>query len=346
MNNELKNIFLNHKGKLSDKWSLYLEKWDQIFSPFRDREINLLEIGIQNGGSLEIWAKYFDKAKKIIGCDIEEKCNKLTFDDSRISVVVGDANTDDIEKEIKNRTPELDIIIDDGSHISSDIIKSFARYFKLLNEDGIYIIEDLHASYWKEFEGGLYTPYSAMAFLKRLADITNFEHWRNKKYRVNHLSEYNKKFDLDLNELDLCRIHSILFLNSLCIIQKGTPENNRLGTRIVVGCEEVVTSGFAKLDGTSIVDNLTLMNDDSQMDIFILLSQIQTMNNQIETLTNKIESLYSQLEDNESERIFYSQQISYLSEKILYYSESKSWRLTKPLRDIVELIRKILNVKK
>jgi hypothetical protein len=343
MNNELKNIFLNHQGKLSDKWSLYLEKWDEIFFPFRDSEINLLEIGIQNGGSLEIWAKYFSKAKNIIGCDIEEDCKKLKFEDPRISVVVGDANTDDIEEQISKISPDLDIIIDDGSHKSSDIIKSFARYFKLLNEDGVYVIEDLHASYWNEFEGGLYTPFSAMAFLKRLADIVNFEHWRNGKYRVNHLSEYDRKFRINLNEFDLCRIHSILFLNSLCIIRKKAPDKNRLGTRIVVGCEEVVTSGFDKLDGTSIVDNLTTTINDSHMDIFELENKIQAHNNQIQTLNNQIENLNTQLEEKESENLFYRQQISFLADKVTYYSESKSWRLTKPLREFMEIIRKIFN---
>ncbi len=322
MNNELKNIFLNHKGKLSDKWSLYIEKWDDIFTPFKNREINLLEIGIQNGGSLEIWAKYFSKAKNIIGCDIEEDCKKLEFNDPRISVIIGDANTDEAEQEITKKSPDLDIIIDDGSHRSSDIIKSFARYFKILNDDGVYVIEDLHASYWKEFEGGLYTPYSAMAFLKRLADITNFEHWRNSKHRIDYLYQYDQKFKLNLNEFDLCRIHSVLFINSLCIIHKGSPSNNTLGTRIVVGDKEEVTSGYEKLEGTAISDNVTLFQDDSHLDIFETQHQIQTLNNQIQLLKN-------QLTEKEQE--------------VFYYSDSTSWRITKPFRMIMKFLRKITN---
>jgi hypothetical protein len=77
MNNLLKQIFLNHTEKMSDKWTLYINEWDRIFTPYRDLPINLFEIGIQNGGSLEIWAKYFTNAKSIIGCDIDEKCREL-----------------------------------------------------------------------------------------------------------------------------------------------------------------------------------------------------------------------------------------------------------------------------
>ena len=77
MEKKLKQIFLNHSGKISDKWSLYINEWDNIFSPYRDQEIDLLEIGIQNGGSLEIWSKYFNKAKNLIGCDVDETCRTL-----------------------------------------------------------------------------------------------------------------------------------------------------------------------------------------------------------------------------------------------------------------------------
>jgi len=35
MENELKNIFNTHTGKVSDKWLFYLNEWDSIFSPYK-----------------------------------------------------------------------------------------------------------------------------------------------------------------------------------------------------------------------------------------------------------------------------------------------------------------------
>ncbi len=47
MRKTLREIFEEHTGKVSDKWTLYLEEWDQLFCPYRDQQIHLLEIGIQ-----------------------------------------------------------------------------------------------------------------------------------------------------------------------------------------------------------------------------------------------------------------------------------------------------------
>ena len=52
-------IYHDHQDKVSDKWSLYLTEYERIFADFQDKPISIFEIGIQNGGSLEIYGKYF-----------------------------------------------------------------------------------------------------------------------------------------------------------------------------------------------------------------------------------------------------------------------------------------------
>src|SRR4051812_35132651 len=113
------DLFNSHSGKVSDKWELYLREYDRLFLDFRDKTFRLLEIGVQNGGSLEIWAKYFPNAAAIVGCDIDPLVGALTYDDPRISVVVGDAAQDATVATIVAHAPQFDIIIDDGSHRSS-----------------------------------------------------------------------------------------------------------------------------------------------------------------------------------------------------------------------------------
>lgn len=63
----LQQLYQEHHGKVSDKWSLYLAEYDRLLSPYRERAVNLLEIGIQNGGSLEIWTRFFAHAHRVIG---------------------------------------------------------------------------------------------------------------------------------------------------------------------------------------------------------------------------------------------------------------------------------------
>ena len=146
MNKNLIELYAEHKGKVSDKWSLYLEIYDRIFKDMREDALALLEIGIQNGGSLEIWARFFPLANSIIGCDINSKCLNLKYLEQNIKLVVGDANELATRQAILSISNAFDIVIDDGSHRSSDIIKSFCLYFPSINPSGLFIAEDLHCS--------------------------------------------------------------------------------------------------------------------------------------------------------------------------------------------------------
>ena len=111
----LATIHRQKTGKVSDKWSSYLDFYDDRFFYLQDSQVSILEIGVQNGGSLETWAKYFWNAEKIVGIDVDPKCADLKFEDKRIKVIVGDSKTTHIDS-------TFDIIIDDGSHQSDDII--------------------------------------------------------------------------------------------------------------------------------------------------------------------------------------------------------------------------------
>lgn len=239
----LAEYYAAHRGKVSDKWSSYLQVYQRVFEPYRQMSIRLLEIGIQNGGSLEIWAQYFSKAAAIVGCDINPACSQLRYSDRRVHVVVGDANTDKTEQAIAAFTQNFDIIIDDGSHRSSDIVRSFARYFPRLKLGGVFIAEDLHCSYWSEFEGGLMDSWSSVSFFKRLADVINHEHWGVSYLRSEVLRSFERRYGFSLDEGLLSEIHSIEFFNSVCVVRKYAPCANQLGPRVVVGTDAHVTAG-------------------------------------------------------------------------------------------------------
>lgn len=243
----LRQLYELHRGKVSDKWSIYLAEYNRIFFPYRRAEIRLLEIGIQNGGSLEVWGKFFPQALRIVGCDINPECAKLSYADSRISVIVGDANTDDVERRIAAISSEFDVVIDDGSHTSGDIVRSFARYFPRVADGGVFVAEDLHCSYWAEFGGGLFHPSSSIAFFKRLADIINHEHWGVPAKRKDVLTSFMRNYEFEIDEEMLSHIHSIEFVNSLCIVRKAPLFQNELGNRFIAGVEELVAEGHKGL---------------------------------------------------------------------------------------------------
>jgi glycosyltransferase involved in cell wall biosynthesis len=243
----LHQLYAEHTGKVSDKWSLYLTEYDRLFKKYRYEPVRLFEIGIQNGGSLEIWAKYFENATALVGCDINLDCARLNYHDSRISVIIGDANVPEISEKIFQQSPQFDIIVDDGSHRSSDIIKSFVLYFPRISEGGVFIAEDLHCSYWSQFEGGLFDPYSSISFFKRLADVVSHEHWGVPKARSDLLRGIFNKYGCELEEEVLAQLHSIEFINSMCVIRKAPAASNELGHRVIAGSTELVVPGHMNL---------------------------------------------------------------------------------------------------
>ena len=243
----LKDLYKNHSGKVSDKWTIYLNEYEDKLSQYQKLPIKIFEIGILNGGSLEIFSKYFLNAELILGCDIDKKCKELHFVEPNIKLVVGDVNNEKIKNEII-RHAKFDIILDDGSHNSDDIVKTFCNYFNYLKNDGFYIIEDLHCSYWREHKGGLFYPTSSINFFKKLVDIINYEHWGVEKKKDWLLRGFSENYNINIENLELDHIHSIEFINSLCFIKKKSYQENKLGKRVVVDESAIVVSDRKKLN--------------------------------------------------------------------------------------------------
>ncbi|PUE10199.1 class I SAM-dependent methyltransferase [Limnohabitans sp. T6-20] len=226
-------------GKVSDKWESYLRHYDSLFAMYRDQEVSLLEIGIQNGGSLDTYLEYFKNAKILIGCDINTNCNKLNYQNNKIKIVVGDANLDSTYKEIRQLESVFNIVIDDGSHVSMDIINSFIRYFPLVSPGGVYVIEDTHTLYSRNFGGGLLNEFSAYNFFKKLIDIVNFQWWRDHFKMEDYLTTFFLQGIPDF--IHQGWIESIEFKNSVITVKKSNQAgHDKLGPRIIRGTEALV----------------------------------------------------------------------------------------------------------
>jgi hypothetical protein len=120
----------------------FTEVYDDFFSKFKSPRI--LEIGVYNGGSMEMYNQYYDYSCEIIGIDNGEQ---LSYKPSHknISILIADQSK---PEELFSRVDgNFDIIVDDGSHFVEHQINCFNLLYKKLNPGGIYIIEDLHCCY-------------------------------------------------------------------------------------------------------------------------------------------------------------------------------------------------------
>ena len=174
---ELEQMVATYRGPVMNKWRHYFEIYGRHFARFRDRDITVLEIGISGGGSLELWNRYFGSKARIVGMDINPDCKR--FEKPGIKVYIGSqADPAFLEKMVAEIGP-IDILIDDGSHHFEHQLVTFRTLFKHIRDDGLYVCEDLHTSYWQEdFNGGVRKPGTYIEFLKELIDELNAWFWR------------------------------------------------------------------------------------------------------------------------------------------------------------------------
>jgi hypothetical protein len=319
------DLYLKHEGKFTDRWSSYLDEYERVFFSCNKDNINILEIGIQNGGSLEIWGDYFPNASNIIGCDINDLCRKLVFNDPRVKVIVGDVTDDNILIEIMSASKSYSLIIDDASHTSLDIIKTFLMYFPLLEDDGVFIIEDLHCSYWEAFGGGLYYPFSSISFFKNIIDIINFQHWGSNKTKEDFMNGFAEHYDLIIEDKVLNAIHSVEFINSLCIIRKSSAEFNKLGKRMIKGRIDLAAPSCVSLDNSPYKFNSENFNQ---------------LNNK---WTNRQRSPAEDVLDLEESLKKAIQDLNIEKERLLNIQSSLSWKVTAPFRQTKKRILSLLS---
>ena len=225
----LYRMFMEHEGDISDKWEHYLPIYEAAFDGLLapGRPIHLLEIGVQNGGSLEIWSKYLPPGSIIVGIDIDTACTNLSVPPN-VSVHIGDAS-DPVALDHMLGDARFDVIIDDGSHRSDQIVAAFEACFPRLNPNGRYIVEDLHCSYSRSYGGGFRLPAAAVEWFKGLADALNSDHFeRDASEKLDH-PELQR-----LQQLGR-QIACVSFFDSVVLIQRLATEKRQPYRRIMTG---------------------------------------------------------------------------------------------------------------
>lgn len=174
---ELEKIASKQEGT---KWEHdYLAIYDQYFAPIRDKKITLLEIGFGSGPSAHMWEEYFPAAE-LHYIDILPLNIKDFHLSDRSHLHIGHQADELLLYFLTNSIDGFDIIIDDGSHVTEEQIFTLEYLFPHVKSGGVYVIEDLHTSYWKDFGGeGMpgepkASPRSTTEYLKELVDRVNY----------------------------------------------------------------------------------------------------------------------------------------------------------------------------
>lgn len=144
----------SEQGELiTDKGTIhaYIPVYSKIFAPLKDKPISILEVGIYRGSSLIMWNQYFTKAAKVVGFDISLSYLTEVLPTAPAKIFQCDATKQDQLEIAMQKVQDVfgdnqfDIIIDDGSHMLNDQVKTMVMMWKYLKVGGHYFIEDMAA---------------------------------------------------------------------------------------------------------------------------------------------------------------------------------------------------------
>lgn len=210
--NSLRKYFDN-VGKSSDKWEPYFEIYDRHLHHVKNMtDVSLVEVGVQKGGSLEMWANWLASRMPdrydVEGIDIDPECAKHVYDNKNIKVTIGDQSSNVFWNEWLKTKEKIDIFIDDGGHYMDQQILTFEKIFPKLSPGGVYICEDTHTSYMSGNGGGLKRKGTFIEYAKWYIDVLHRD-WHEEM-----ITEIEMKKDIARS------LSSVHFYDSVVVFEK------------------------------------------------------------------------------------------------------------------------------
>lgn len=153
----------------------YLAVYQKLFEDKQNTVKNVLEIGLGHGGSIKLWNDYFPNTEVYV-LDINTSWGlRCDISSPRIHLQLRDAYTQECLEEFGDI--RFDIMIDDGPHTLESMKFFVKNYSRLLNDDGILIVEDIPELEWTTVLQGcvsddmIYETYDRRHLKNRFDDI-------------------------------------------------------------------------------------------------------------------------------------------------------------------------------
>jgi hypothetical protein len=146
------------------KWQHFFDIYDRHLERLRGQPVNVVEIGVFNGGSLEMWSHYFGPQAHICGVDINPSCAR--FEREGIEIAIGDQGEPRFWEGFLRGRAAPDVVIEDGGHAPEQQVVTLECLLPRMSPGGVYISEDLHDSGqpFHAFLDGLQRPLNDIAW--------------------------------------------------------------------------------------------------------------------------------------------------------------------------------------
>jgi hypothetical protein len=196
------------------KWDEYAVHYDQHIQHIRQNAIknwttvNILEIGVQSGGSTRTWRSYFGPLTRYIGVDINSNCKEV--ESENIHIEIGSQLDPYFLIGLCLNYGPFDLIVDDGGHTTEMIRVSLEILWHCMKHEGVYIVEDTHSmSMWDT--PGMITD--GKDFFGYLGDISRdmIVYFREKKGTLMRREAWMHPFSKHISEIAI--YDSLVFLH-------------------------------------------------------------------------------------------------------------------------------------
>lgn len=324
----------NRAAGVLDKWVHYFPIYTRHLEPFRGRAIKLLEVGVYRGGGLEMWSRYLGPDAKMVGLDIDEDAVRAVR--GRFPVVLGDQADPDVLRKINDEYGPFDVIIDDGGHTMEQQIATIETLFPLLNDGGVYLVEDTHTSYWPSFGGGLHEPNSFVEWTKPRVDDLHSRH---------HVG-------IDRTSIWATDMAGMHWYDSVLVLDKQhrfRPFNEIVGSASYIGAarfaetlviEMLATRDQALRDRDKYRDQVTLLQAEEPdtekskrlADAWTTTEELRLARAELGRTKERLAEMGGLLTSQDAELTSTRNELLESWEQIRGIRKTSSWRLTKPLR--------------
>jgi len=297
----------NRAGYPLDKWIHYFPIYERHLERYRGLPVRVLEIGVYRGGGLEMLRHYLGPDAKLVGIDIDEVARAAA---TGYEVELGDQADPDFLRRVVEKHGPFDIVVDDGGHTMRQQVVSVETLFPLLRDDGTYLVEDCHTSYWPDFADQGSDGKTFIEWVKARIDDLNAHHFSQSEQLLS-------PWQTDLDGLHI--YDSVVVLNKNRRVPpfselSGTKEFINSGRGIGIVQLELVATRDAAINKAAEVDD----------ELRVLRSELAGMRGDLERLRQENEKACTDLLGS--------------WDIIRDMRRSKSWKLTAPIRGLKSMI--------
>jgi len=194
---------------------------------------------------MNAWSAYFrHQEARMFGIAFRASPTGEHESDRRVTILAGDQSDCQFLAALARNfsgAAQLDIIIDDGSHVPSHQLRSLeALFFSALKPGGLYIVEDVETSYWDIPNAELYGypfpgvgAHSTLSFVEHMTLLVDV---LNQRFMVQK-NQYRPDYYLISPKLDP-HVESLTFAQNIIILRKKTTnqfDNSELMTHRSTG---------------------------------------------------------------------------------------------------------------